>query len=159
MNVHTNTVFNSILQDIREAIPYITSSFSYDPVAVQLQMEEINQDIQDITSNYVFNISTNNTTADNTINNIKEFLQDHNSYSVPPTTPISQFSPPTAWEHIIYGIIEEGLTTTAATASASAPNKIIPNTMSTLDPEAPLSDPTEEPSNFLSTHSWDNPKE
>ena len=51
MNIHQYTVFNTVLYNTREAIPFILDSVSLDPKAVCLQMEDINQDIQETTSN------------------------------------------------------------------------------------------------------------
>ena len=51
MNIHPYTVFNTVLYNTREAIPFILDSISLDPEAVCLQMEDIKKDIQETTSN------------------------------------------------------------------------------------------------------------
>ena len=51
MNVHPDAVFNTVLHDTREVIPYIIASVSLELESVHLQMEEIKQYIQDATSN------------------------------------------------------------------------------------------------------------
>ena len=56
-------------------------------------------------------------------------------------------------------MIEEAHATTSAPATAYVPNMSITSTIYTLVPEAPLSDPTWKPSNFLSSNPPDNPKE
>ena len=58
MNVHPGAVFNTVIHDIREAIPYITAYISFEPEKVHLQLEEIRQEIQDATSYYLINIPT-----------------------------------------------------------------------------------------------------
>ena len=61
MKVHPDTVFNNVFWNIHVSIPYITSSISYEPDTVHLQLEVIRQDIQDNTSDYLANIPTHNT--------------------------------------------------------------------------------------------------
>ena len=142
MNYHPDEVLNTVLHDIREAIPYIMKSISLDAEEVHLQMEETKRDIQDATSDYLVNTPTPNThlldNADDTIKYIKAFLQPHQYYSEPPTTPISKFSSPTTQEHLTADLRAEARATTAATATTSAPNAASTASMSTLDPENSL---------------------
>ena len=90
MNVYPYTVFNTVLKNYREAIPFILSSVSLYPEEVNLQMEDIKQDIQDATSDYL--VSTYITgkslldTPDDTIKYIKTFIHPHHSYSIFYTT-------------------------------------------------------------------------
>ena len=67
-------------------------------------MEDIKQDIQDATSDYLVNTHTPDTnildTSDDTIEYIKSFLHPHHPYLEPPTTPISAFSSLDAQEHL-----------------------------------------------------------
>ena len=115
------------------------------------------------TSYYLVNIPTPNTifldAADEKINYTEAFLQTHHSYIGPTTTPISNISSTAAQEHITLNIITESCATTTATATASAPDLISPSIIYTMAPEIPLSDSTEEPYNFLSTHPHDKTKE
>ena len=53
MNVHPYTVFNTVIHNNREVIPFIPASDSLYPDTVHLQMEDIKQDIQDATSDYL----------------------------------------------------------------------------------------------------------
>ena len=163
IDFHQYAVSNTVIHNTRESIPYIMESFSLDPEVVYLQMEEIKQDIKDTTSDYCINTPTPNinilVTADETIKYTKALLQPHHSYPEPPTTPISHFSPPTTPKHLTTDLSAEAHTSTAATDTASVPNVISLAIMYTLSPEKPLSDSTEEPSNFLFKHTPDNPKE
>ena len=137
MNVHTDAVFNTVLQNNRETIPFILDSISLGTELVHFQMEDIKQDIQDSTSDYLVctPIPENNilSTADYTINYIKEFLQPHRSYSKSQTTQ----------DHITTDIRAELSTTAFVATTASSPN--------TGSPTIPLSNSTEEPSTFIST--------
>ena len=67
-------MFENVLHNTREAIPYIMASVYFDQETVHLQMEEIRQEIQDATYDYIVNISTTNTyllyTADEKMNYI-----------------------------------------------------------------------------------------
>ena len=141
MNIHPDAVFNTIIHDKCGPISFIMTSVSFEPEAVHIHTEEINQHIQDATSNYLVKIPTPNTnlldTADDTIKHIHEFLQAHHSYPGPPTAPIGQFSSPSAQEHITHDLGSEAHTTTAINATESSPTTSIPTTMSTLDPERP----------------------
>ena len=58
MNVHPYAVFNTVLHNNHEANPYITAYVSFDPEKVHPKMEEIKQEIQDATLNYLVNIPT-----------------------------------------------------------------------------------------------------
>ena len=49
MNVHPDTVLNTVLHNKHKAIPFILSYISLDTEVVNLQMEYIKQDIQDTT--------------------------------------------------------------------------------------------------------------
>ena len=49
-NVHPGAVFNTVIHNNREAIPFILASVSLEPEAVHLQMKYTKQDIQDATS-------------------------------------------------------------------------------------------------------------
>ena len=142
MKLHLDAVFNTVLNDTCEAITYITSSISFDPETVQLQMEEISQEIQDVTSDCLVKIPIPNRnlldTYHETINYIEAFLQDHHSYTGPPSTTISRLCSPDALKYITPGIRAETYSTTAVTSTASVPNGIITATMSTLYPESPL---------------------
>ena len=84
MNAHLYAVFNNVLHNTREAIPFILDYFSLDLEVVHLQVEYIKHYIQYITSDYIVNIPTPNTnlldTTDDTIEYIKAFLQPHHSY-------------------------------------------------------------------------------
>ena len=99
MNIHIDAVLNTIIYNESDYIPYIIASVSLNPEAVHLQMEEINQDIQASTSNYLINTPTTNTNIliayDEKIKYIKAFLQLLHIYPEPPTTPSSQFFSPT----------------------------------------------------------------
>ena len=135
---------------------------SFNLEALRIQIEGIKQDIQGTNSNYLINIPTPNTnimnTSDDTTKDIKAFLQTNHFYHWPPTTPISQFLSLDFQERLTPDLRAEVCTTTAASATASAPNASSPTTISTLAPEAPLSDSTDRPSNFLSTHPTEKPK-
>ena len=61
MNVQPDAVFNTFLHDTLDTIPYSMADVSFDPEAVQLQMEEIRQEFQDYTFYYLINIPTPNT--------------------------------------------------------------------------------------------------
>ena len=67
-------MFETLLHNTREAIPYITAYAYFDPETVHLQMEETRQEIHDATYDYIVNISTTNTyllyTADEKMNYI-----------------------------------------------------------------------------------------
>ena len=56
MNIHSDAVFNTDLYNNREATPFILSSASLYPEAVHLRMEDIKQNIQDATSDYIISI-------------------------------------------------------------------------------------------------------
>ena len=77
-----------LLHYTHEAIPYITTSVYFEPKTVHLHLEEISQEIQDVTSNYLVNITIPNTnpldTADETINYIRSFFQARHYYPGPP---------------------------------------------------------------------------
>ena len=81
MDVHIYAVFHNALYNTRESIPFILASVSLDPEAMNLQMEDIKQDIQDTTFNYLVNTHKPNTrllyTADDIIKYIKVFLHTH----------------------------------------------------------------------------------
>ena len=100
MNVNPDAVLYTFLRDTRYFIPCMMASVSFGPESVYLQMEEIKQDIQNSTSNYLVNIPVSNTnlidTSDDTIKYIKVLLQAHHSYPGPITTPISNFPSPDA---------------------------------------------------------------
>ena len=85
MNVHLDTVFNTILHNSHYTIPFILASASLYPAAVHLQMEGIKQDIQDVTSYYLVKtpIPDKNLlgTADEKIKYIKSFIHPRHSYS------------------------------------------------------------------------------
>ena len=89
-------------------------------------MGDTKQDIQDATSDKLFNNPTPNTNlldnADSTINGIREFLKTQNYRPEPPTTPISQFSPPTTHNNLTPDIQSKARATITATSTASAPN-------------------------------------
>ena len=53
MNVHPNAVFNTVSYNNRKYIPFILESFSLYPEMVHLQIENIKQDIQYATSDYL----------------------------------------------------------------------------------------------------------
>ena len=63
---------------------------------MHLQMDEIRQEIQDATSDYLVNIPTPNiniiNTSYETINYIKELFQAHHYCTITQTTPISHIS-------------------------------------------------------------------
>ena len=109
-------------------------------------MKYTKQDIQDATSDYLVNTPTPDTnildTTDDTIDYIKEFLQPRHYYTEPTTTPTSHFYSPTNQYHLTPDLREELCASTSVTASASAPNRSIPATMSTLALVNPLSDST-----------------
>ena len=95
-------------------------------------MEDIKQDIQDATSDYL--VSTYITgkslldTPDDTIKYIKTFLQPHQYYSEYNTTQ----------DHLTHDLRAEARTTTAVNATAFTPNTGVPT--------IPLYNSTEEPS-------------
>ena len=97
-------MFNTVLYNTREAFPFILFSVSLEPEAVHLQTEDTKQDIQDPTSDYLFNTSIPNNNIldvdDDTIKYSKEFLQPRHSYPEPPTTPNSQFYSLTTQDHL-----------------------------------------------------------
>ena len=74
MNIQSDAVFNTVLHNTREAITYMTDFVHFKPETVHLQLEEIRQEIQDSTSDYLINIPKPNKiflrTADETINYI-----------------------------------------------------------------------------------------
>ena len=90
MNIHLDKVFNTVIQNNCESIPFILYYVSLDLEAVHIQMEDTNQDIQDATSDYIDNTYTPKAnpldTSVDTINYIEEF--NHSLYSYPefPTT-------------------------------------------------------------------------
>ena len=57
MNVYPALVFNTFFHSTREEMPYITHYVSFDPKEVKLQMEETSKEIQDVTFDYLFNIT------------------------------------------------------------------------------------------------------
>ena len=140
MNIQPDVVLNNFLYDTHEAIHYITASVSFEPETVHLQMEEIRQEIQVATSNYLVSIPTPNTNiidaADKKPNYIEAFFQAHNSYPGPLATPISHISSPYAQEHLTPNIILEARATTTATATASVPNLSNPDITPTLASES-----------------------
>ena len=120
------------------------------PKEVHLKLDEIKQDTQDATSDYLVKTPTpNKNLPDNTyvkIRFIKAFLQTHQSCPTPPTKPVSKCFPPTSQEHITPDIRSEVRDTKSATDTESAPNLSSPSTMSTLDhappsPKIPPSNP------------------
>ena len=58
MNVHPDSVFNTVIQYTRDYIPYIMAYISLEPNPVHLKMEWINQDCQDAISDYLVNTPT-----------------------------------------------------------------------------------------------------
>ena len=93
-------------------------------------MEDIKQDIQHATSDYLINTPTPHKnlldTADETIIYIKTFLQPNYSYPKPLTASIIQFPYPNTQYHITPDIMAEERATTSATNTAPAPNTSIP---------------------------------
>ena len=89
MNIQLDVVFNNVIHNNGESIPFILTSVSLDPEAVHLQMEETNQDIQDTNSAYFVNTYTTNTTlldtSDETIKYIEELIHPLYSYPECPT--------------------------------------------------------------------------
>ena len=85
MNDHPYTLLKTVIQNNREAIPFILAYVYLDLDAVHPQLENIKQNIQDATFYYLVNthIPENNLiyTADYTIKYIKEFLHPIHSYS------------------------------------------------------------------------------
>ena len=123
MNIHSYKIFNSVVHDTHESIPYITAYVSFDPEAVHLHMEEIRQDIQVATSDYLINSPTYNKNildaVDETISYIEALLQAHHSYTGPTTNPISQLNSSDSWERLTTDIRPETLATTTDTDTAS----------------------------------------
>ena len=80
-------------------------------------MEEIKQEIQDDTSNYLFNIPTPNENLRDTTDEITNYIyaspQDHHSYTLPMNTPIIHIYSIAAQEHLTTDIISEARTATA----------------------------------------------
>ena len=148
MNVNSDAVLNTVIQNTRESIPFILASLYLDPEAENLQIHDINQDIQEATSDYLVNILTPNTnlldTNDYIINYIKKFLQPHHYYPKPLTISISQFYSPTTQYHLTPYLRAESRATPYATVTESTPN--------TSSPGTPLSNSTEYPSYFILTH-------
>ena len=120
-------------------------------------MKYTKQDIQDATSDYLVNTPTPDTnildTTDDTIDYIKEFLQPRHYYTEPTTTPTSHFYSPTNQYHLTPDLRADSRNTTTATATETSS---LPNASS---PTNSLSNSTEEPSNFLSTHPPGKPRE
>ena len=116
MNVHLDTVFNTILHNSHYTIPFILASASLYPAAVHLQMEGIKQDIQDVTSYYLVktHIPDKNLlgTADEKIKYIKSFIHPRHSYSYSQTT---QY-------HLTPNIRAEARSTSADNATTFATN-------------------------------------
>ena len=155
MNPHPESVFNTVLHSTCVSTPFILNCVSLYPYEVHLQLEDTKQDIQDATSDYLVNTPTPNkkilNTADDSIKYINKFLQPHLSYPKPLTTSISNLTSPTTQYHFNADIREEVHVATAATATESARNA--------SSHAKPLKLYTEESSNFLSTHTPDNPRE
>ena len=120
MNFHTYTVFNTVLHNNCEAIPFVLASVSLDADMVHLQMEDIKHDIQDATSDYLDNtpIPEKNILDidDDKIKYIKGFIHPRHSYSEPHTTQ----------DHCTTDLRAEVCTVTAATAPAIMINVGIP---------------------------------
>ena len=74
MNLHLYAVLNKVINNTREAIPYIIASVSFELETVHLQLELIVQEIQYATYDYLVNIPSPNKnildTADETISYI-----------------------------------------------------------------------------------------
>ena len=113
-------MFNTVIQNNREATPFTLAYVSLDPEAVHLQIEYINQDLQDATSNYLVSISTPDTnlldTTDETIKYIKSSIQPHHYYTEYTTTQ----------DRLTPDISTEERATTSATSTASAPTTSSP---------------------------------
>ena len=58
MNVHPDTLFNTLIHNTREATPSILASVSLDTEDVHIQMEDLNQDIQDATFGFIVRTPT-----------------------------------------------------------------------------------------------------
>ena len=116
MNDHPDTRFKTVIQNNREAIPFILDAASLDLEAVQIQMEVINQDIQYATSDYLVSTPTPEINilyiADDIINHIKTSIQNHRYYT----------ESLTKQNHLTPGIRADARSTTSATYTASAPN-------------------------------------
>ena len=104
MNVHPYELFNTVLHNTRETIPFILYSVSLDPELVHVQMADTKQDIQEDTSYRLSSTPTPNTnlldTNNDTIKYIKAFINPLHSCTEPLTNPISQFSSPTTQDHL-----------------------------------------------------------
>ena len=163
MNIPPYSVFNTVIHDACEYIPYIMDSFFLDPEAVNLQMKETKQDIKDDTSDYLINNTTPNknilNTANEKIKYIKAYLKPLHTYPEPTATPISQLYYPYTQDHLNTDLNSEALATTTDTAIASTHNTSSPSTMYTLAPANLLSYSTGQPCNFLTIHPPENPRE
>ena len=146
MNVHPEAVFKTILQNICDDLPFTTTCVSYVSKTIHLQLEDISQDIQDATHNYVTSISTPNTyllgTDDETTNCITEFFKYHHFYPETQYTPTSQLSSTYAPEHLAPD--PRSAVTTASPTTTLAPLASGPIFMIILAPELPLSDTSED---------------
>ena len=118
-------------------------------------MEDINQYIQDTTSDYFVNNPTSNNnlldTADDAIKHTKDFLQPHHYHNEPTTTPTIQFYSPTTQDHLTHDIMPETPTNNTATSTDSNTNVSSPKNL--------LPNYTKNPSNFIYTHLPDKPRE
>ena len=131
----TQTHRSTLLFTITARPPPLSCTLPFlDPEAVHLKMEDIKQDIQDITSDCLVSapIPDKNLfdATDDTINYIKEFIQPYHSYSESCTNQANLTS----------GIRAEARATTAVTATVFTPKEGIPTN--------PLSNPTEESYTF-----------
>lgn len=151
MKPNPGSVFHTVLHNIHETTPYITESVSLYPESVHLQMEEISQEIQDATTDYLINSPSTNInlldTVDETINYIEALLQTNHSYPGPMYTPNSKIPSISDREHLTPDLRAESRATTADTDTTFVTNMGSADTMSTLYPAEPISDSTEEPPN------------
>ena len=112
---------------------------------MHLQMEYIKQDTQAATPDYLVNTYTPEAnlldTTDDIIIYITKFFHTRHSYPEYPTTQ----------DHITSDLKTEACAPNSDTETAPVPNA--------SSPTNPLSNSTEEPSNFLSMRSPDNPIE
>ena len=67
-------MFNTVIHDTCEATPYITAYFPLDLETMHLQLEATKEEIQDTTSDYLFNISTLNTNIPDTADEIMDYI-------------------------------------------------------------------------------------
>ena len=144
MNIHTDAVFNTVIHNNRYVIPFILAYISIDPYAVHMQMEDIKKNIQDATSNYFVGTPISEKIlyiAEDTTKYTKAFIQSYHSY----------YKSKTSQDRLTPDIRSEARAATAATATATTS---VPDADSST---IPLSNSTDEPSIFISTHSPYNP--